>query len=739
MTAEQNSEEGGEPTRADLGAMAGTILDLEAERQAEAEERVLFADDVLPGVGDEELSLADGLRVGGTFTFAMVALLVALDELEAATLSTLAPDIANSLGISDGVIVFISAAAGGFLVLGALPMGWLADRYRRGRVIAWASLVFSAMVMLSGLAVNGLNLFFARMGVGVAKSNQLPVQGSLLADAYPIGTRGRISASVAIAGRVTGTLSPLLVGGIAALAGGSAGWRWAFVVLAIPSAIAAFFAFRIPEPPRGQFEKKDILGEVIEDARPAPISMEAAFSRLLQINTIRMTIIAFAAMGFGLFTAPVLANLFLEEEYGLGSFGRGVVATVSGLAVLVTIPFVGKYYDGLYRRDPAKALRLIGLIVFPSALLTPIQYFMPNPVGFALLAVPSAVMLSAAFAMVGPILTSVVPYRLRGMGSALGAIYIFFIGATGGAVLAGLLVNAYGPRVAVITVGVPSTIVGGFLIIRGSMFIKDDLSMIVAEIREELDEHERQQADPETVPAIQVNHVDFSYGQVQILFDVGFEVRKGEVLALLGTNGAGKSTILRVIAGLGTPSRGVVRQNGRNITYVSPEQRTHLGIHLLPGGKGVFGDMTIRENLEMATWNYRDDPADVERRIAKGMEMFPTLAHRPDELASSLSGGQQQLLALSRVLVCEPEILIIDELSLGLAPIMVEQLVEVIEGLRKTGMTIIIVEQSLNVAMAVSDRAVFLEKGHVRFEGPIRELVEREDLARAVFLGKEGG
>jgi ABC-type branched-subunit amino acid transport system ATPase component/predicted MFS family arabinose efflux permease len=725
--------------QSNVAGLAHELLDIEAERHAQSEERVLLPDDVLPGVGDAELSLSQGLAIGGTFTFVVVALLVALDELESSALATLAPDIANTLRISDGVIVFISAAAGGFLVLGALPMGWLADRYRRGLVIGWASVAFSVMVMFSGMAVNGLHLFFARMGVGIAKSNQLPVQGSLLADAYPIGTRGRISAGVAIAGRVTGTLSPLLVGVIAALAGGSAGWRWAFVVLAVPSAVAAFFAFRIPEPPRGQFEKKDVIGEVIEDERPAPISMEAAFSRLMQINTIRVTVLAFAAMGFGLFTVPVLANLFLEQEYGLGSFGRGVVATISGLFVLVTIPFVGKYYDALYRRDPARALRLLGIIVLPSALLTPFQYFMPNPVGFAVLAIPSAMLLSASFAMVGPILTSVVPYRLRGLGSALGAIYIFFVGATGGAVLAGLLVNAYGPRVAVIVLGVPSTVIGGLLIVRGSMFIKDDLAMIVSEIREELDEHERQQHDPGTIPALQVNHVDFSYGQVQILFDVSFEVRKGEVLALLGTNGAGKSTILRVIAGLGTPSRGVVRQDGRNITYVSPEQRTHLGIQLLPGGRGVFGDMTIRENLEMATWNYRGDRDDMERRIAASLDMFPELADRTDAIASSLSGGQQQLLALARTLACEPEILIIDELSLGLAPIMVERLVEAIEQLREGGMTIIVVEQSLNVAMAISDRAVFLEKGHVRFEGPTAELAARGDLARAVFLGTEGG
>jgi ABC-type branched-subunit amino acid transport system ATPase component len=306
-------------------------------------------------------------------------------------------------------------------------------------------------------------------------------------------------------------------------------------------------------------------------------------------------------------------------------------------------------------------------------------------------------------------------------------------------VLSALLVNAYGPRVAVLTLFVPSTIIGGLLIVRSASFIKDDLSMIVAEIREELEEHERRLADPDALPALQVNHIDFAYDQVQILFDVSFEVRRGEVLALLGTNGAGKSTILRVIAGLGTPARGVVRMNGRSITYVSPEQRTRLGIRMLPGGHGVFGDMTIGENLKVATFNQRSDSADMARRIDAVLTLFPELAERTGELASSLSGGQQQLLALARTLAGEPEILIIDELSLGLAPIVVERLIAIVDQLKQQGLTIIIVEQSLNVAQAISDRAVFLEKGHVRFEGPTAELVGRDDLARAVFLGTEGG
>lgn len=729
-------------TTTDEGApgLAAGILEREAKREAAAAgEPVLFADDLLPGVGGEELSFTQGLAVGGRFTFLVLLALVALDELEGAALGVLAPDIRDTFGMSNGAIVFLSAAAGGFLVLGALPMGMLADRFKRGPIIAWANIAFSVMVFCSGLAVNAFSLFWARFGVGVAKANSLPVHGSLIADAYPIGIRGRISSLLTAAARISGALSPLIVGGIAALAGGVEGWRWAYFILGLPVAAAALIAFRLPEPPRGQFEMADVLGEVIEDERPAPVSVEAAFSRLMQIRTLRTVILAFAAMGFGLFTGPVLTNLFVEERYGLDALERGLLGTVGGVALIAVLPFVGRYYDRLYHRDPSRALALIGLLVLPAALLTPVQYFMPNAVLFAIVGLPQLVLLSTAFALVGPVLQSVVPYRLRGLGSALGAIYIFFVGATGGALLAALLTNLYGVRAAVLLLMVPSTLIGGLLVLRSSTFIRNDLSLVVEELREEMAEHERQQADPDGIPLLQVNDLDFSYGPVQVLFDVGFEVRRGEVLALLGTNGAGKSTVLRVIAGLGTPSRGVVRLGGRNITYVSPERRSTLGIHLLQGGKGVFPDLSVRDNLEMAGFAYRRDHAALAAKIEHVLGLFPDLAERLDQPAGSLSGGQQQMLALALVLLHEPEVLIIDELSLGLAPVVVQQLLEVVEALKAEGLTIVVVEQSLNVALAIADRAVFMEKGQVRFEGVAAELAERDDLVRAVFLGAEGG
>ena len=555
----------------------------------------------LPGVGGERLSLRDGLRRGGPRIFGVLLVLNSLDELEGAVLAVLAPDIRDTFGISDGAIVFISAAAVAFTVLGAVPMGWLADRCRRGPVIGVSSLVFAAAVFLSGLATNAFMLFCTRFGAGIAKANTLPVHGSLLADTYPIGVRGRLSAVTGVVGRLTGALSPVLVGGIAAAAGGVDGWRWAYYLLGIPVAVVGLAAFLLPEPRRGRWEQEDVLHGVIDDDDgPAPpIALEAAFTRLQGIRTLRTTILGFAAIGFGLFTAPVLVNLFLEDRYDLDAGGRGAVASIGGLVSLVVLPFVGRFYDDAYRRDPAAALRRVGWLILPAGLLTPLQFQMPNVTLFTLLGLPLGVLLSAAFAMVVPLLQTVVPYRLRGLGSSMAMVYVFLLGATGGALLAAPLIDAWDPAVAVPALIVPSTVVGGLLNLQSARSVRGDLALVADELREEHDEHARRVADPDGVPVLQVHGVDFAYGSVPVLFDVDLEVRRGEVLALLGTNGAGKSTLLRLVDGLATPSRGVVRLHGRTITYVAPEQRLRMGIVSLAGGDGVFPELTVDENLRM--------------------------------------------------------------------------------------------------------------------------------------------
>ena len=365
-------------------ALAGTILDLEAERHDRGRRRVELARRRAARRRRRRAhAAARRCRSAARFTFGLIA--AARRARRARVVRAQHPGPRHppdARASAPALMVFISAASGAFLVLGSVPMGWLADRYRRGPIIAWASLVFSLMVLLSGLAsTRPSRCSSPGSGSGVAKSNQLP--GAGVAARRPVPDRRPAAASapsISIAGRIAGTLSPLLVGGIAVLAGGSAGWRWAFIILsipvggrrlvAVPAARAAARAVReAGRARRGRSRTRS----------PRPISMEAAFSRLMQIRTIRATVIAFAAMGFGLFTVPGAGQLLPRGRSTASARSAGALsATVGGIAVLVTLPFVGRYYDRLYRRDPPEALRLLGLVVLPAALLTPLQYFMPN-------------------------------------------------------------------------------------------------------------------------------------------------------------------------------------------------------------------------------------------------------------------------------------------------------------------------------------------------------------------------
>ncbi|MBC8364200.1 MAG: MFS transporter [Actinobacteria bacterium] len=708
----------------------------------QAASEVLFADDLLPGVKSEGISIRKGLAMGGgAATFVVLLLLASLDELQTAAITVLAPEMRDTFGVSDGTITFIAASSSAFVVFGAIPMGWAADRMRRVPIIGWSSVFFTAMVFLSGLAPNAFAFFWARFGVGIAKANTIPVHSSIMADTYPIGIRGRLGATMSGSARLVAVISPVLVGAVAVAANGPGeidGWRWAYYLFGIPVAVLAIVAFFMKEPPRGQWEKIDVLGESFVEKDPLPVSLDAAFSRLMQIRTVKTVVVGFSALGFGLFTVPVLESLYLEDRWDLDPLDRGITVTVGGIFAVIGLLYVGPKFDRLWREDPTRSLRMVGICIGLGTLFKPIQYAVPNVPLFIAFGVPQTVLFIAAFAMVSPLMQSIVPYRLRGSGTALITLYIFFIGAAGGGLISLLFTDAWGPRTTALVLSVPTSILGGWILYRGARHVRHDLSLNVQELLDEQDEEKRRHESGE-VPALQVNNLDFCYGPVQVLFDVGFEVNRGETLALLGTNGAGKSTLLRVISGLGTPRRGVVRLGGRTITYTSPQLRAALGIHQLPGGNGVFPAMTVRQNLTMGAYIHRRDSDDVASRIDRVLGLFPDLANRQDQRASSMSGGQQQMLALARVLLHDPEILLIDELSLGLAPTVVQDLLGIIEQLQDGGQTIILVEQSLNVALAVADRAIFLEKGQVRFEGPAQELLERDDLARAVFLGREGG
>lgn len=238
-----------------------------------------------------------------------------------------------------------------------------------------------------------------------------------------------------------------------------------------------------------------------------------------------------------------------------------------------------------------------------------------------------------------------------------------------------------------------------------------------------------------TEPILAARDIDFCYGQLQVLFGASLDVHPGEAVALLGTNGAGKSTLLRVISGLESPTHGTVEFNGHNLRDRSAEDRVRDGLVLIPGGKAVFDDLTVAENLEMKAFTLRRNSLAMRDALDRAFDVFPRLAERRTQKAGTMSGGEQQQLALAKAVLLEPKVLCIDELSLGLAPTVVEALLESVRAIRSTGVSLIVVEQSLNVAAAVCERAVFMEKGAVRFEGKTADLLERDDLARAVFLG----
>ena len=238
-----------------------------------------------------------------------------------------------------------------------------------------------------------------------------------------------------------------------------------------------------------------------------------------------------------------------------------------------------------------------------------------------------------------------------------------------------------------------------------------------------------------SAPVLSCRGVQASYGPSQVLFGIDLDVREGEVLALLGTNGAGKSSLLRALCGLLPTSAGTASMSGRSLTSLAPETIAAAGLAMMPGGRGVFPTLTVAENLRLACWLVRKDPEAVAAARADALDLFLPLAARLDTRAGDLSGGEQQMLSLAMALAVRPRVLCIDELSLGLAPAVVAELVEVVGRINREGTTVVVVEQSVNVALLLAERAVFLEKGRVRFYGRTTDLLDRPDILRAVFLG----
>jgi branched-chain amino acid transport system ATP-binding protein len=660
----------------------------------------------------------------------------AVDELDRSAFAVLAPEIRDDFNLGfQGLLTFIALVVAASLAL-QVPIAGMADRHSRVRIAligasAWAMFSFG-----TGLATGLVFLGVVRAGSAIGKAVNDPTHNSLLADYFSVDLRPRVYSFHRAANAVGAFVGPLLAGLIAYYWG----WRAPFLIFAIPTVIVVILAVKLREPVRGAQERRAMgADEETVLTEEEPPSYAEAWRMCWKIGSLRRIFMAMPFLAASLIGFGSLASLLYEEEFGLDERARGIAAAVTEPFQLVGLIIGARMAMKLFAQDPTKVLRFLAYVSAFTSLLSAGFALAPN----VWIAAGINACISMALAIVGPgilaALSLAIPPRARSMGFSMGSLWV----------LPGLLIlpfigwiaDNYGIRQGMLLM-VPVFLIGGWIISSASQTLPTDIQQVwkTAAARSEV-AYERRQGRSKL---LLVRGLDVYYGNVQVLFNVDFEVDEGQIVALLGTNGAGKSTLLNAICGVVEADHGAVMFDGRDITHAPPNEIAHHGVIQLPGGKAVFPSLTVAENLTAAEWMRRNNREGLDADRARVFELFPVLEKRLGEPAANLSGGQQQMLAVGMAFLTKPRLLCIDELSLGLAPAVVGQLLPVLDELRDSGVTIILVEQSVNVALTVAETAYFMEKGEIRFNGPTAELLERPDVLRSVFLegaaaGGEGG
>lgn len=233
---------------------------------------------------------------------------------------------------------------------------------------------------------------------------------------------------------------------------------------------------------------------------------------------------------------------------------------------------------------------------------------------------------------------------------------------------------------------------------------------------------------------LEVKDIEVFYGVIQAIKGISFEVNEGEVIALIGANGAGKTTTLHTITGLLQPKKGSIMFEGKDITKIPAHKIVSLGMAHVPEGRRVFGELTVYENLKMGAYT-RKDKAEIQETLEMVYKRFPRLEERKNQLAGTLSGGEQQMLAMGRALMSHPKIIVMDEPSMGLSPIFVNEIFQIIQDVSESGTTVLLVEQNAKKALSIADRAYVLETGKIVLEGGAKELMNNDSIKKA-YLGE---
>lgn len=233
---------------------------------------------------------------------------------------------------------------------------------------------------------------------------------------------------------------------------------------------------------------------------------------------------------------------------------------------------------------------------------------------------------------------------------------------------------------------------------------------------------------------LEIKDIHVHYGKIEALQGVSFSAAAGEIVSIIGANGAGKTTTLKTISGLLKPTAGSMHFDGTDIATVAPYARVDLGISQVPEGRGIFPGMTVLENLEMGKYHRKSARAEMKEDLDKVYDLFPRVKERASQYAGTLSGGEQQMVAIGRALMARPELLLLDEPSMGLAPMIVAQIFDIVTKINQEGMTIVLVEQNAQKALSVADRAYVLETGSVVMSGNAKDLLH-DDQVKAAYLG----
>jgi branched-chain amino acid transport system ATP-binding protein len=643
------------------------------------------------------------------FPIVVLFLLNAVDQFDSRTFDLLGPEIADGFHIKVskfGLITLLVIVLTPFV---ALPVSYLSDRWKRMPLAIAGAALWGAFSLATPLAPTLALLFVVRVGSSFGETVNGPVHGALIAEFYSPQARLKAFGVHYLASPGGAAIATVLAGFIA----DALGWHAAFYILTIPTVFAILLALRLPEPARGRFERVE---------QPTAPPFMATAQKLWAVRSLRYQWIGLAFTNGSVLATGILVPFFLRHGFGMRPGPRGVLigigTALSAVGVLVGTNLAQRRLDD----TPSSALRMICWAGVVAAIALTVLGVAPQ-LWLAAICIWTAMIV---FAFVTPglraITAAVSPPEMRSTAFALAGL-IALAGA--GFSLVGIVIGGSSYRWAIFAMA-PVFFRGVMYFFRATKYLDDDV--------ERLDPSHVEKARVDGGSLLETKGLTVSYDGVRVLFGVDLEVRRGEMVALLGTNGAGKSTTLNAISGIVEPDGGNVWFEGEGITGLPPEATAARGVIQVPGGRGVFPGLTVAENLRMGCFLIRRDAALVGERMKEVVELFPRLGERMGQKAGSLSGGERQMLTLAQSFVLQPKLLLIDELSLGLAPALVQELLHAVRRMNGEGITIVLVEQSVNIALTLADRAYFMEKGEVRFEGPTAQLLKRRDLLRSVFL-----